>query len=488
MSIHTSGFMISRVAIEPTALGGDGLVVYVSSSTRKRGTEVRMQCTQAEFNAAVRMFVGLRASGHTVPTLPGDAKRVVWQEPTGPQAIYINGLQVQQSKNLLFSYNLRGDIKEAQNRDRMVVDWQTVREPVGRALLSVSDPKLLAVLAEAVVSSKAYDDLLQAETYCYREFVMKEAWKKAILAALAARAGTTKICLAGYNEESNLVARDQGYRVFRPTDYDWLYRAVGIEHAGAVAARQPPNKDITVVPLRQLDADERRRLTEVTEILQSAMSRKLPKVRVFAACQSNPTATGLYARGTIYLHRALLRGDGYECLQQRLAVLFHEVAHRRGGKDRTREFEADQDQQAAEAILRLLGRGRESHRADLMVGSGVRGEKIISSFLGPDMEVDITTETKSDIEDIPWWPVKVRLNIQERYSRDCGDDNDAWFYGRNSKDNEVLLQVRVRKFKTRRPKLTAYVYRFQQLLRNGQSLDISPMPDSEKTAAFGGDK
>jgi hypothetical protein len=139
MIVDTVGYRIKPEIIFSKALGCEVLAFNIRSISREVGTRFEIECTPEEVEQAKQYFKELRKEKmkqlDPVISLPGGK-------------VFINGVLATEIPNLLFSYNFQGVGKEAQNRDRTVVDMQQLEKMMRNALEETQSKKVITYFLE----------------------------------------------------------------------------------------------------------------------------------------------------------------------------------------------------------------------------------------------------------------------------------------------------------------------------------------------------
>lgn len=360
-SLETTGFAVDSVALESGQLGS-GLAIYLDNSKiRSRGTRVRVQVTQGEFNKAVQLFGGIKAEGHTIRVAPiaDPSQAAVWKDKGKMQKVFINGLEVQ-STHCMFSYNLVGDgVKLHQNRDRTVVNWWEIKSKAVALLMATADEALIRKVFEFIFSKddKSHGDIMELHRV---DQAVESVWKRVALDVLSThdlrntRAETLRVCVeSSYQPENNLIAREQGFTVLSNDKCGRFLSALFPVAAQAIEkAAKAKVKKIEKVANRSLTVAEREKITEVRARLQPFFEQELPPFRVFSRSYMDRDAVGYWMERKVWIRRDQLGTSGPAGVRNLLEISLHELCHwRSGAYDRTRSFEKALGFLAADLIL-----------------------------------------------------------------------------------------------------------------------------------------
>ena len=356
IAVRTRGFCIEKAALEPGQLG-EGLTIYVGPGWDNKGTSVTVRCKQSDFDAVQRMFIRYRFKGSTVKTVKARAG-AVWVDPDTDNRgqVFVNGLLVQ-SFSIFCSYNLSGEeMKSAQNRDRMVLNWTDVRSAVGEHLRKLEDRKVMRQVAERIIDcvhrgcSKP-DDLEQLYGVARHDDDLRAAWRNAFVKVISKhpirnqKSELLKITVATTmaDPEDVLAAQEQGFTVIR-TDGNWHSLLADLFEPIKTALKNDADREdrrVDEVPWKEVTADEKRRLQRVMSTLQPYFKEKLPGVGVFTKSRVLENATGLWWKGKVWFRRDHLQSDDVPSMRKLTEIALHELCHWRSGgaKDRSRDFE-----------------------------------------------------------------------------------------------------------------------------------------------------
>lgn len=340
MSVETVGYSFSPGIARDERLGCDVLVFFIEENTKKKGTRVRVEASEEEFDAARSLF------------LPDHGKKDRVFSPGG--RVYVNGLLVRERPDLLFSYSFWGDLKSLQNRDRSSIDEAALRKKVASALAG-APAEILKVLFREVAgrSPERFEAGLNPYDFPPDAPQRPGAWRRAFAEAFGKKA-----CLSR-DPRSDLEAENQGWRVLK-LPWGWgRFCEERLKVPTSAAALRGNRRSPRAVPLSGLDADERAVLSWARRLVKRFCADP-GKVRVAVpgslgafgdSSGSGEKTLGLYSseKGTVWLDRTVLK-DAREALK----ILLHETLHKRSGApDATRRFEDAWNDLAADLVLSL---------------------------------------------------------------------------------------------------------------------------------------
>jgi len=346
MEIETVGFTaVPAIAADPV-LGCDVLAFVLKENSRASGTRVLVECTREEYRAAQQCFL----------ELDGGHLRALWRAPEGRPAVllpggrvFVNGVLAQTREDMMFSYDLDGDLKLAQNRDRTVVDEVALGKAVGEALASCRSVRVARMLLASLDTGQVLYEHRVRVAPCKEALPL---WKRALRAELGPRVARGDCTPA--DEELRSTYR---YRVLDryPWQWDGLFDALGVYRSSRVLAsmRQRFRRRVG------LSEAERKVLRWARRIVRKRVADpgRVVVVEELAAGEAWGDAAEVLGQwdpeaNVIRLCRRVL------CDPKRtLGVLVHEVLHRESGaSDCTRAFERAWEELAVELMLRGVRR------------------------------------------------------------------------------------------------------------------------------------
>lgn len=344
MSVETVGYSFSPGIARDERLDCDVLVFFIEENAKKKGTRVRVEASEEEFEAARSLFLPDARKKKDGVFLPGGK-------------VYVNGLLVQERPDLLFSYLFWGDLKSLQNRDRSSLDEAALRKKAAAALSSAPSEILKMLLREVSGPSperfeaglSPYDFPPDAPRFPQRP----GAWRRAFAEAFGKKA-----CLS-CDPRSDLEAQNHGWRVLK-LPWGWgMFCEERLNVPTSAAALRGNRRSPGAVPLSGLDADERAALSWARRLVKRFCADP-GKVRVAVpgsleafgdSSGSGEKTLGLYSseKGAVWLDRTVLK-DAREALK----ILLHETLHKRSGApDATRRFEDAWNDLAVDLVLSL---------------------------------------------------------------------------------------------------------------------------------------
>lgn len=342
MEIETVGFTaVPAIAADPV-LGCDVLTFTLTENSRTIGTRVLVECTREEYRAARQCFLDL----------DGSRLRVLWQAPEGRPAVmlpggrvFVNGVLAQARDDMMFSYDLGGNLKLAQNRDRTVVDEVALGRAVREVLASCRSVRVARMLLASLDTGQVF--------YEHRAQIIpcKEAlplWKRALRAELGPRVARSDSTPA--DEELRSTYR---YRVLHqyPWQWDGLFDALEVYRSSRVLASMRRRFRRRV----RLSEAERKVLRWVRRVVRKHVADpgRVVVVEELAAGDAWSDATESLGQwdseaDVIRLCRHVLSDP-----RRALGVLVHEVLHRESDAcDCTRAFERAWEELVVKLMLK----------------------------------------------------------------------------------------------------------------------------------------
>jgi len=149
--IKTSGFETTKISLEDTGLGFDGLTMEIEDSDADNGTIVTVSCKKRDFNKAVGMFIGVTDSEdwrrpYEMPE-PGIYKPSDGEKP----GVYVSGVLVDGNKKWTLQYVLPAYMgKTAMNRDRTQLSSHDLQSAMANLLRTVTDDDVVATILDGV--------------------------------------------------------------------------------------------------------------------------------------------------------------------------------------------------------------------------------------------------------------------------------------------------------------------------------------------------
>jgi len=476
--LFTTGFAISKVAMEMTQLGGEGLTVYMDPTRQEEvGTAVALECTQDEYDAAAMLFLAIEFAGNTVKKLDIPDGQKIWKRRSGTQEVYVNGQLVQKKTNYVFSYNLIGEhFKQNQNRDRSILDHYEISEALAQQIGELEDPEMIEMTIKALLVSRSYSDL-SSFSVSFVPAPNRHLWRTAFLKFTypGERVDGDKVLIGkGLGAEEELTLKDMGYKVIRGlTSYQVRYMCDMLFESAENVLKKQGKDPIHIVDDEEkvLTGEQLRNLKQLKHIARETVTamypaRKLPPMGVFSYHKTNNFVDGLWWKGKIWLKQSKLSGSQSQVdLLDRVTILLHEMAHwlSGGAEDRSRTFEFAQSNLAARMAICVSGIGVSKPTdevadlldlpvvpwADIKRAAGFReGEKEALGHDGRVREVTLNSAFKKWGPRLEW---RLVCHLQMNYKTMQFEPNpdQTVFWATTSRGHAKMLRVKLTKCQVR---------------------------------------
>ena len=415
VALETTEFAVRSASMEMTGLGKEGLVLYVDHGhTQVKGTEVRVECTEKEFNSAQSMFLQLREAVEPIYT-DGDDNQVFNLFPKQKAGgIFVNGLLTDSNGRWAWNYNLLGpQIKGAMNRDRSVLARRDVNEAVGRLWLGCTDTALATEFIDKTREKNCAEVAAFNSAHWYR---ISEHWQTVVAATLKTQ--WEKLVIDDGRVHMVRECREHGFLPIQPTVA--LGPAVGavtsqclvtatqrmqaVKREAEKRARRKQKKSskrlgpYEIVNLKKLPEHLLNRLNSAASVVRRAAEVVFPcapswvqdpEYFVYTVDHTEMESQGVAYEGKVgisygYLNREHLPEENL------VGVILHEMLHLRNrlNIDCTREFE----NALTDAVGALAVRVGESGTLDAVdVTYSPRSRKRIKTRLVALDELELTT-------------------------------------------------------------------------------------------------
>lgn len=326
MLIDTVNYRIKPEIKFSKALGCNVLAFKIRENSRKIGTRFEIECTTEEVEKAKQFFKELRKEktvnlGDPIISLPGGK-------------IFINGVLAAEGIKSLFSYNFQGVGKEAQNRDRTVVDMRQLEELVRNALEKTKSKKVVSHLLQTILEyaehkGNDFDQYIEGSVSIYPLYA--SIWRE------VAEKIFVNMCLT-FDDRSDAVATYLGFRVLRlPWTVHYLLECIGIPASADVVKQKMKKSDI---PFNSLSKDK----IEIYNNAKAVVEKIVGPVEPVKLTERNyinkndcTNVNGFYDRNEDTIYLAVEAFDNLETL---LMTLLHEAIHKHfKAPDVTKEFE-----------------------------------------------------------------------------------------------------------------------------------------------------
>lgn len=331
--IDTVGFSLEARIIEHPLLGVEVLAFEMTRNKRQVGTRFSVTgINKKDWEGAKGRF--LRFNRDLVT--PGRKTRDPEQDIFLPGGrIFVNGCLASVQDNLLFSYNFTGESgKEAQNRDRSIVDGAFLRQAVNQALRNVNNKAVITRYITECIATNNRCGYLEGDAF-YGSPDAERKWKTALRQVLG-----PKICIS-YTPNADLEAENAGYRVLSVNSaIQSVLVSLGVQHSDDVlkSRRRTRAKKIELNPY------QRDLLRWAKRLLAKWVGRpNVTRVKVVDNCDlidannARSENGGLYdpSRNIVYIEANALHDPA-----KLFDTLLHEVMHRiTGASDATRSYE-----------------------------------------------------------------------------------------------------------------------------------------------------
>ncbi|MCR4426982.1 MAG: hypothetical protein NUW23_12485 [Firmicutes bacterium] len=333
MRIDSVGFSAEPFIARDPALQCEVLMFRLGPSRRTRGTRIAVEASGKELEEAKSLFLHWhrgRRFGDDRVFLPGGR-------------LYINGALAGKSERWLFSYNVMGQqaAKQAQNRDRTIVDEDFVRRYAKEALENTHSRRIIETLLRAHAREESY---LETDLYMYPTSKM---WVQTACKIVGPRSKT----VMNYDSRTDLEAETHGFAVVRCYGaWRGVLESLGYLTSRNVIERLRAKK---MVPARLTPTEAALLKAAITAIGKAYAPPGRVRVTELEDLLSDgdcPTPA-IYNPKTdvIWLSRILFR-DPSGLLQ----TLLHETVHKHSGApDASRDFETALCRLAAALVSRF---------------------------------------------------------------------------------------------------------------------------------------
>jgi hypothetical protein len=340
MEIETAGFSVIPRVVRDPSLECEVLAFEVRENARARGTRIEVEATRDEYLAARRQFLELSREGLEVLCRDGDGRPVIFR-PAG--RVFVNGSLAQEREDLLFSYDLSGsDVKQAQNRDRTVLDDYQL----GRAIRDLLSGVRSVRVVEGLFRSVSDPVRLEHRYFLNVPQALRPAWRKGLCRALGPR-----VALGDHTPADEELRVTYGYRVLERYPSAWvdLFDDLGVYYSTRTLADLHHRSGRRV----ELTARERAVLGWARQVVSRCVADPGPVEVVEYLVSGNVQVDGCWDSGArvIRLRRSVLADP-----KRALATLVHEVLHRESGaSDCTRGFEQAWERLVLDLLLERVG-------------------------------------------------------------------------------------------------------------------------------------
>jgi len=271
----------------------------------------------------------------------------IYEAASGEAYLYVNGQQMSEAKNFLFSYNLLnvpGRVKSAPGRDRQLRTFEPYKKQIVKLLRNAKSSTVIDALVE---------DFEKPRDQSHEE----QAWTEVRLIASENRhsKGTNLVYithqeLMALSDNDREMAEDLGYEFAEPmTETEvrsLLNRYPEANTLDSVREQYDRSFEFTLVETEELSKPELHNLTIATENAKRMLSGAGLK-HDFPVLVSETLRITTFGGDTDGVWRPIerdivLKRSVLQDLKRTYIVIFHELAHAQNGhSDNTRDFEND---------------------------------------------------------------------------------------------------------------------------------------------------
>lgn len=326
------------IELDPV-LGTDVLVFYVTDMRHGASGRLGIQGTCVEFECSpVELATGKAFFTEFMEKMSGFQWLERGRISTPGGMVFINGSAVGKLSGAIFSYHLsERDTGNIGNRDREVIDQDTLRWHVSNMMAKVTAPRVATAMMEAMVSNPGCWEMRAGMNEYALLPSTRAAWKRAFHRVYGKRA----VISDPKDNDADVQARYRGHEtVVVPHGWRSALLAAGVGTSAGVL--RAADKDAQRVPESALSDVERRNLIRARRLVE-ANYRVCGKVLIgvnldrMAGMAGGASANGLYdpSKDVIWLRRSQL-ADATGTLR----TLLHECVHKHShATDCTAEFE-----------------------------------------------------------------------------------------------------------------------------------------------------
>lgn len=423
VKIQTPFLTVTKASIEPTVLGPDGLVIYFDEEKRgSEGTTVLVECTKKEARGVCSHFAGLRIEGIKIETTEDD--RLVSIPKKGKGRVFINSAHATDG-NFLFNWNFTEEVlgelglrnaililKEAQNRDRTVVDMESLERVMIEVLRSTMDKEIIHHLLTAwrKGNNKSSREYSSASVSCCR----LSSYARPVWTQVAKEIFGEKTCLRprtwfgpmmGYGrgmvdeaireDEAVLTVQEMGYTPLpeMPLILDHLLMGIfpSISEVLETESKKSEDKVLKMVPKREWSKEEKSVIEEAASAYCAAFNEdqeKFPAIKMFERSYVHADAVGFWYQNAVWLKRTCVSAacESREGFEDLCGTVAHEMGHRKGGHDRSREFESRLTVMLGTLIAAEVRGKREAPHPTIEDVWGDYAEKVVYSQIAEKMK------------------------------------------------------------------------------------------------------
>jgi len=260
----------------------------------------------------------------------------VYMAKSVPTIIYVNGLQVAQEENFLFSYNItniNASLKKALNRERSNVGRTAYSNSVKSVLLKCKSEKVLEILVNDLMNYTKGNQRDESNWYdvaCYAAKILDKTGKYVFVSAFEP-----------LDTNQREIVEVSGRRII--TLPDDILSKLGKKIYTYNDALVDYNDSFTIdeIKYEQLTENEQEIYGYVERIrdffVKNSKLRRLPTVKITKSLGLSIDTNGLWDGETIWVLRNTMKNE-----RKFIEVVSHEFAHSLNNfQDNTRDFEND---------------------------------------------------------------------------------------------------------------------------------------------------
>ena len=308
--------------------GKNELVLYIYNNNRITGTKFELECNEETYNRAIESFGYLVAKEEDRYKF---SESSIIDENSNGQNLYINGVKINTSMKMLFSYNLTG--KSLSNRDRNAISPYDICYEIWKQIFSkLKDKNKIKTIIENISNNTI-------ETYySYPYFLtmdVKDIWQDCFKELHG-----NKICYCTGDKSDNR-ARYRKFKTLK-TPVNGMLQLLSefnIKSSAEIAPDKEPKKEY--IQLKDLYYIERDNINSVRKLIQKHYCSKIYNLRFcnnLTDEHENPL-DGLCSNDEelIYLNKLIL-SDWDKLFQTLLHEAVHQVSK---ADDCSEEFERE---------------------------------------------------------------------------------------------------------------------------------------------------
>ncbi|WCK57085.1 ATP-binding protein (plasmid) [Aneurinibacillus sp. Ricciae_BoGa-3] len=323
--VVTKGFEYTATIERDTQYHADVLVIHLSKSKKRVGTDITFIGAEKELNQAKNFFLEFNKNFK-------DMSGGIYT-PGGN--LFVNGVFVQHIDSL-FSYNLLS-AKELMSRDRKSVNIEKAKSMMATMLSMTQNKKVI----ETFITDRQFEKM-EHQLSLYLTAPSKATWKQVVDKVYP------KSCFATGTDYDG-VARDKGYELILSLSQTLVsvLSSLGIQSADKVVTLKGDENAIKKrFDPKKLSVKGKKRWEKAKELFSKLygvrLSNRIELVAEFKSDVVTDSTWGLYNWTTdlVYVLAELVDDVEAHPFDELMGVLIHEQVHRQSGAyDRTREFE-----------------------------------------------------------------------------------------------------------------------------------------------------